>query len=164
MSTNGLALDRRSKVRGVVTHQQADGNFFVQDGSGGAWVQAFPKVRLTPGERVEVAGFPALVKGVPTLMESEVRRLGHGVVPAPLALRASEVLKGGHEGELLKVRGRLRQRVAVQDRLPQSDSDDVTRLLAAGAATWQGGKPKGAALVLRGVGKPVSTMVLEDRG
>ena len=117
MSTNGLALDRRSKVRGVVTHQQADGNFFVQDGSGGACVQAFPKVRLTPGERVEVAGFPALVKGVPTLMESEVRRLGHGVVPAPLALRASEVLKGGHEGELLKVRGRLRQRVAVQDRL-----------------------------------------------
>ena len=48
--------------------------------------------------------------------------------------------------------------------VPQSNSDDVTRLLVAGAATWQGGKPKGAALVLRGVGKPVSTMVLEDRG
>jgi prevent-host-death family protein len=48
--------------------------------------------------------------------------------------------------------------------VPQSASDGVTRLLEAGAATWQGGKPKGASLVLRGAGKPLSTMVLEDRG
>jgi len=48
--------------------------------------------------------------------------------------------------------------------VPHSERDDVTRLLAVGAATWAGGKPKGATLVLRGSGKPVSTMVLEDRG
>jgi prevent-host-death family protein len=48
--------------------------------------------------------------------------------------------------------------------VPQSDSDNITRLLAAGAATWQGGKPKGAMFVLRGIGKPMSTLVLEDRG
>lgn len=48
--------------------------------------------------------------------------------------------------------------------VPQSDSDDVARLLAAGAAAWQGGKPKGAAIVLQSIGKPVSTLVLEDRG
>jgi hypothetical protein len=37
-------------------------------------------------------------------------------------------------------------------------------LLAAGVATWQGGKPAGAALQLHGHGKPVSELVLEDRG
>jgi hypothetical protein len=48
--------------------------------------------------------------------------------------------------------------------VPQSDSDDVARLLTAGVATWQGGKPKGAAIVLQSIGTPVSTLVLEDRG
>jgi prevent-host-death family protein len=48
--------------------------------------------------------------------------------------------------------------------VPQSDSDGVTRLLASGAATWQGGKPKGANFVLHSVGKSVSAMVMEDRG
>jgi hypothetical protein len=40
----------------------------------------------------------------------------------------------------------------------------VSRLLAAGVATWQGGKPVGAALGLQAQGKPVSMLVLEDRG
>lgn len=48
--------------------------------------------------------------------------------------------------------------------VPQSAHDGVARLMAAGAATWHGGKPAGAALVLQAGGKLVSTMVLEDRG
>lgn len=42
-------------------------------------------------------------------------------------------------------------------------SAGVERLLAAGVATWQGGKPQGAALRLQARGTPVSQMVLEDR-
>jgi len=45
----------------------------------------------------------------------------------------------------------------------QSENAGVARLLAAGAATWQGGKPEGAALRLQDRGKPVSQMVLDDR-
>jgi antitoxin (DNA-binding transcriptional repressor) of toxin-antitoxin stability system len=48
--------------------------------------------------------------------------------------------------------------------VPPSESEGVTRLLASGAATWNGGKPKGAAFVLQEIGKSVSAMVLEDRG
>jgi len=48
--------------------------------------------------------------------------------------------------------------------VPQAESAGVSRLLAAGVATWQGGKPKGAALELQAGAKPVSEMVLEDRG
>jgi len=46
----------------------------------------------------------------------------------------------------------------------QGDHAGVVRLLAAGAATWQGGKPEGAKLRLQERGKPVSQMALEDRG
>jgi prevent-host-death family protein len=44
-----------------------------------------------------------------------------------------------------------------------SESAGVTRLLASGRASWQGGKPSGAQLVLSESGKPVGDMVLEDR-
>lgn len=48
--------------------------------------------------------------------------------------------------------------------VPQSGSVGVSRLLAEGIATWQGGKPKGAALKLQPGGKTVSAMAMEDRG
>ena len=48
--------------------------------------------------------------------------------------------------------------------VPPADSAGVTRLLATGAATWQGGKPEGATIALKEGGKAVSLMVLEDRG
>ena len=48
--------------------------------------------------------------------------------------------------------------------VPPTDSAGVLCLLAAGVATWQGGKPVGAALRLQERGKLVSALVLEDRG
>ena len=48
--------------------------------------------------------------------------------------------------------------------VPLTDSAGVSCLLAAGVATWQGGKPTGAAFRLQEHGKPVSALVLEDRG
>ncbi len=44
------------------------------------------------------------------------------------------------------------------------DGSAVSRLLAAGMASWQGGKPNGATFVLQQKGTPVSKMVLDDRG
>ncbi len=48
--------------------------------------------------------------------------------------------------------------------VPSTDSAGVSRLLAVGIATWQGGKPTGAAFRLQEGGKLVSALVLEDRG
>ena len=47
---------------------------------------------------------------------------------------------------------------------PVANNTGVSRLLATGVATWQGGKPAGAEFRLQERGKLVSTMVLEDRG
>lgn len=46
----------------------------------------------------------------------------------------------------------------------QSEHAGVARLLAAGVAAWQVGKPTGASLALQQRGKPVSQIALEDRG
>lgn len=48
--------------------------------------------------------------------------------------------------------------------VPVAESVGVSRLLTAGLATWQGGKPAGAELRLHALGVPVSELVLEDRG
>lgn len=48
--------------------------------------------------------------------------------------------------------------------VPSSASAGVSSLLAAGVATWQGGKPIGASFSLQKQGKLVSALVLEDRG
>ena len=48
--------------------------------------------------------------------------------------------------------------------VPSTDNVGVSRLLAAGVATWQGGKPAGAMFRLQGRGKLVSALVLDNRG
>ena len=48
--------------------------------------------------------------------------------------------------------------------VPTSEHQGITRLLAAGVATWGGGKPTGANFTLSPGGKSLSAMVSEDRG
>ena len=75
----------------------------------------------------------------------------------------SQYVGQAQSGELIELTSH-RKVVARIVGVPPADSAGVARLLAAGAASWQGGKPAGAALELQAVGKPVSAMVLEDRG
>ena len=75
----------------------------------------------------------------------------------------SQYVGQAQSGELIELTSH-RKVVARLVGVPPADSAGVARLLAAGAASWQGGKPAGAALELQAVGKPVSALVLEDRG
>ena len=75
----------------------------------------------------------------------------------------SQYVDQAQSGQLIELTSH-RKVVARLVGVPPADSAGVARLLATGAATWQGGKPGGAAFVLREQGKPVSAMVLEDRG
>jgi prevent-host-death family protein len=57
-----------------------------------------------------------------------------------------------------------RKVVARLSGVPAADDSAVSRLLASGAAAWQGGKPAGAALKLSAKGTLVSQIALDDRG
>ncbi len=48
--------------------------------------------------------------------------------------------------------------------VPPTATEGLARLLASGAGRWAGGKPAGADVRLSDAGRPVSTLVLEDRG
>lgn len=75
----------------------------------------------------------------------------------------SQYVRESRSGKMLELTSH-RKVVARVIGVPQAESTGVSRLLAGGIASWQGGKPKGAALGLRREGKSVSAMVLEDRG
>jgi prevent-host-death family protein len=68
--------------------------------------------------------------------------------------------QAGHLIELTSHRRVVARIVGV----PPTGNTSVARLLAAGVASWQGGKPEGASLALQGGGKMMSAMVQEDRG
>lgn len=75
----------------------------------------------------------------------------------------SRYVNQARQGHLIELTSH-RQVVARLIGVPMTDADGVSRLLAAGLATWQGGKPNGASICLNAQGKPLSTLVLEDRG
>ncbi len=75
----------------------------------------------------------------------------------------SQYIGQAQSGQLIELTSH-RKVVARITGVPLTDSAGVARLLAAGVATWQGGKPAGAALTLQKRGKLVSALVLEDRG
>lgn len=77
--------------------------------------------------------------------------------------RMAQYIVQAQSGQLIELTSH-RKVVARLVGVPPAKSTGVARLLATRVASWQGGKPIGAAFALRGQGKPVSAMVLDDRG
>ena len=75
----------------------------------------------------------------------------------------SHYVSQAQSGQLIELTSH-RKVVAKIIGVPSTDGTGLSCLLAAGVATWQGGKPAGAAFELQKQGKPVSALVLEDRG
>ena len=75
----------------------------------------------------------------------------------------SQYVSQAQSGELIELTSH-RKIVARLTGVPKADGTALSRLLAAGMASWQGGKPEGAALILQQKGTAVSKIVLDDRG
>ena len=77
--------------------------------------------------------------------------------------RLSSYVNHAQSGELIELTSH-RKVVARLIGVPATESIGIANLLATHAASWQGGKPVGAEISLQAHGKPVSALVLEDRG
>ena len=75
----------------------------------------------------------------------------------------SSYVTQAQSGELIELTSH-RKVVARLIGVPTIDSTGISCLITSGIATWQGGKPLGAAFKLQDYGKSVSALVLEDRG
>ena len=116
---------RRSRVSGVVTayvpgrpltvHDNASGHTFsatahvlyIQDGTGVARVETDKPAVVSPGDRVDVAGFPYVTGGKPVLKYADVRVVGSGAEPQPVELPLPFVLTPDRDASLVSLRARL---------------------------------------------------------
>ena len=114
-------VNRRIRVRGIVTgyrrgrpvdlrdftstapfrHQRSV--LYVDDGTGGARVEAeqFPDLRV--GSIVDVAGFPAVTPGKPILTNALVTVAGQGIQPAAVRLAGANVLTPDNDATLVRM-------------------------------------------------------------
>lgn len=74
----------------------------------------------------------------------------------------SRVLARAQAGEIIEVSSHNRPIARIVGIPPQGDAG-LRQLVATGAMSWKGGKPRHAAPLSLGKGTPVSQMVLEDR-
>ena len=101
----------RARIRGVVTMHGR--GLFVRDEAGGS-IQVFETLAhepVAPGDEVEVSGFPSLGDYSAVMRDSLVRRVGRSERPAWVDITAEQALTGAHDAELVRMRGRLVDRI-----------------------------------------------------
>lgn len=117
------AWDPRYRISGVVLIQRPNGVLYMTDGTGimlviqlgllssGRDDLTLPHAIQTPpepGERIEVIGARHnWYSLVPTMIFSEIRRVGRGPLPKPCPISISDLKAGRHAGELVTIKAQL---------------------------------------------------------
>ena len=86
---------------------------FVRDASGGS-IQVFESLAhesVAPGDEVEVSGFPSLGDYSAVMRDSLLRPVGRASRPTSMSVTAEQALTGGHDAALVRIRGRLLDRI-----------------------------------------------------
>jgi signal transduction histidine kinase/CheY-like chemotaxis protein len=126
---NFTSVDRAGrlvKVRGVVIVAR-EGTIYLQDSAGTLEVHAASTQAVAPGDVIEAAGFASSDGYTPLLEDAIVRSVGRAEVPKPTDIQAIDLLRGVKDGTLVRIRGRLLQRVS-------TSAEDVLVIDAGGTA------------------------------
>lgn len=115
----------RSRVSGVVTayvpgrrltvKDNASGHDFsstahvlyIQDRTGVARVETDQPTAVSPGDRIDVAGFPHITPGKPVLQHAVFRVVGSEAYPDPVVLPTPLILTPDRDASLVSLRARL---------------------------------------------------------
>ncbi len=101
------ASRHRSHVRGTVTLLWPGSLLCLQDGARGVCGPTSQTTPVRPGEAIDAIGFPTLGEVSPSLADATYRAVGGWQPALPLAVTADEVLRGGHDAQLVAIEGRL---------------------------------------------------------
>lgn len=101
------ANSRRVKVVGTVVLYQPNRLLVIQEEGRGLYVRTRQWGRISPGDRVEVLGFPAKGDYTPVLEDAIWHKIGSGPEPEPTLIRPDDALAGLHDSQLVVMEGRL---------------------------------------------------------
>jgi signal transduction histidine kinase len=98
---------RRLKLRGTVTVAIPGKGAYVQDDSAGVWVESTATPPPTPGDAVDVLGFPVRRSGSAIVEDATVRVTGHGALPETPLVTADQALSGAEHGKMISIDARV---------------------------------------------------------
>jgi PAS domain S-box-containing protein len=97
----------RVRVIGTVLYQSRPARVYCVDDSGPLRVNLREAADYSPGEQLEIVGFPTSADGRIWLNDAVAVRIGRADLPPPAVLDASVALKGRHDGHRVSLRGRV---------------------------------------------------------
>ena len=106
------SVSTRTRVQGVVTLAVPGKGMFVQDNSGGVWVEPVPAdfqsstsapAAPEPGDRIDVVGFPGRRGWSSVLSDATWEVLGHTPLPAAPLLTAARALDPATDARLVRL-------------------------------------------------------------
>ena len=98
------------RIRGVITMDVPEPDFFIQDATAGVFVEgsASPSYPHRLGQRVELVGVTGPGKFAPVIRERKLRVLGSGILPKAQLFPFSELSNGQQDSQWVQVRGIVR--------------------------------------------------------
>ena len=163
-SAPNRAFLHRIRVQGVVTLQRPGRSLFIRGDGVGLLVKTRQRTSLRVGDRVDVAGFPALDEFGPILQDAVFQRIGASDAPIPASVTADQAMQGTYDAELIRISGRLLDHSARQGQYSLVLESGTTTFVAEmdGSLPWRefAGLQNGALLQLTGV---CSVQVDENR-
>lgn len=101
------AFLHRVRVQGLVTLQRPGRSLFIRGADVGLLVKTRQNTPLRVGDRVDVAGFPALGEFGPILQDAVFQQISGGDAPIPANATADQAMEGSYDAELIRISGRL---------------------------------------------------------
>ncbi len=100
----------RISVTGVVTAAESDwdGRFFVQDASGGVFVENIGSVQPHPGDMVTVSGTSAPGGYAPIISKPTWRKVGTAPLPEPKPVPIEQLMSGAEDSQRIEISGIVR--------------------------------------------------------
>jgi diguanylate cyclase (GGDEF)-like protein len=104
-------MEHRVRLQGTVMYDDGSGSVWMRDATGGVMIQDRDEQGLTPGDVVDVVGFPEIGPFSPVLRRALVRRVQSGPSPNPERITAQDAVKGDFDAQLVQMDGKLIDRV-----------------------------------------------------
>ena len=93
----------RAKIKGAVTLQRPGKALYLQDGTGGIYIETEQANQVNPGDMVEAAGFPAHEGYSPVLKYGVFRKVGDGKPVTPIVAGVDEIMSGKYDAQAIEI-------------------------------------------------------------
>ena len=97
----------RVKVTGQLLLQKPGEGLFLKDAEQGLWVATKQPTRLSPGDEIEVLGFPAHGAYSPILEDAVFHALRKNVPASPTRVTIEKALEGNYDADLIQLEAQL---------------------------------------------------------